>query len=107
MLLVVGLVLLFLLPWPWNLVAFAVCLVLFLGELLVWNRTVRHKTAQVGAETLVGRTAVVSAACRPRGQVRVAGELWEARCDAGAGPGETVVVSGRDGLVLVVEPRPG
>ena len=43
MLLIVGLVLLFLLPSPWNFVAFAVCLALFLGELLAWNRTVRRR----------------------------------------------------------------
>ena len=104
MLLIVGLVLLFLLPSPWNFVAFAVCLALFLGELLVWNRTVRRRGVQVGAETLIGRRGVVTTPCRPAGQVRVGGELWEARCESGAGPGETVTVTGRNGLVLVVEP---
>jgi membrane protein implicated in regulation of membrane protease activity len=36
--------------------------------------------------------------------VRIAGEIWQARCDAGADVGEAVVVREVDGLVLVVEP---
>ena len=40
----------------------------------------------------------------PEGQVRVAGELWQARCEAGAGAGDEVVVREVDGLTLVVEP---
>ena len=35
--------------------------------------------------------------CRPRGQVRVGGELWQARCDAGADPGAAVRVTAVDG----------
>ena len=55
-------------------------------------------------QTLVGRTATVTQACRPRGQVRVGGELWEARCDAGADPGDSVSVIAVERLTLVVEP---
>lgn len=103
MFLIVALVLVFLLPSPWNLVAFAVGLFLFLGELLFWNRTVRDKRVSTGAETLIGGTATVVRSCRPAGQVRISGETWDARCEDGADPGEAVVVVGRDGLVLVVE----
>jgi membrane protein implicated in regulation of membrane protease activity len=39
----------------------------------------------------------------PQGQVRVAGELWRAFCEAGAGVGDEVVVREVDGLTLVVE----
>jgi membrane-bound serine protease (ClpP class) len=46
------------------------------------------------------------AECRPAGQVRLDGEIWEARCDEGADRGDTVVVTGRDGLTLVVTPPP-
>jgi len=58
----------------------------------------------VGAQTLLGREAVVMTACRPRGQVRIDGEIWEARCDAGAGEGDTVRIVDRDNLALIVEP---
>jgi membrane protein implicated in regulation of membrane protease activity len=38
-------------------------------------------------------------------QVRIQGELWGARCEAGADPGDTVRVVERDGLTLLVEPE--
>ena len=47
--------------------------------------------------------AEVASACRPRGQVRVHGELWEAICAEGADAGEIVRVTSVDGLKLVVE----
>ena len=53
---------------------------------------------------LVGRRAIVSVVCRPEGQVRIAGEIWRAHCDAGADVGDSVVVREVDGLMLVVEP---
>ena len=77
---------------------------LWVGELFLWNRTVRGRRAAVGAQTLIGSEAKVVAPCRSVGQVQVAGEIWEARCDAGADPGQSVRVIGRDGLTLVVEP---
>ncbi len=102
MFLVIGLVLLLLLPSPWNLIVFGVCLVLFVGELAFWSRTVRHR-ARTGAETLIGKHATVVSACRPDGQVRLDGETWDARCAEGADPGDTVAVVSRDELTLVVE----
>jgi membrane-bound serine protease (ClpP class) len=101
--LILGIVLLIFLPSPWNLVAFTVCLVLFFGELLFWNRTMRGRRKVVGAQTLVGQQAEVLAPCRPTGQVRVGGEIWEARCDAGADTGDTVRVVEVRGLTLLVE----
>jgi membrane-bound serine protease (ClpP class) len=57
----------------------------------------------VGAQTLIGREATVISPCRPEGQVRLDGEIWQARCAAGADPGDTVRVTARDGLLLVVD----
>jgi len=96
-------VLLIVLGSPWNIVGFGICFILGMGELLVWNRTVRRKPAAVGAQTLIGREATVIAPCRPEGQVRLDGEIWQARCAAGADPGDNVRVAARDGLLLVVE----
>jgi membrane protein implicated in regulation of membrane protease activity len=101
--LIVGLVLLFLLPSPWNVVGSTCAFVLFLGELGFWHRRVRGQPKAVGAQTLVGQTATVISTCRPDGQVRVSGEIWAARCLGGADPGDTVRVVGRDELTLVVE----
>jgi len=103
MLLLAGIILVFLLPSPWNVVALLVSIPLFLAELGLWNRTVRGNRRQVGTETLIGLTATVVTACHPSGQVRLRGETWEARCEQGADPGDEVVVRALDGLVLVVE----
>jgi membrane protein implicated in regulation of membrane protease activity len=102
-LILVAIVLLLVLPSPWNLIAFLVLLPLWVLELLAWNRTVKHHRRVVGAETLLGREAVVIAGCWPRGQIRLGGEIWKARCDAGANIGDAVRVVGRDGLTLIVE----
>ena len=40
----------------------------------------------------------------PGGQVKLDGEVWEARSDVHLEPGREVVVTGLDGLVLDVEP---
>jgi membrane protein implicated in regulation of membrane protease activity len=102
--LIVGIALLLVLPGPWNWIAFGACILGFGGEVGFWNHRVRSRKAATGVQTLVGRTATVTLSCRPRGQVRVAGELWEARCDAGADPGDKVRVAAIEGLTLVVEP---
>jgi membrane-bound serine protease (ClpP class) len=104
MLIFVAVALLLLLSSPWNVVAFLVLLPLWVLELFGWNRTTKRHRKAVGAETLIGREAVVSLPCRPVGQVRLDGEIWEARCEAGAGTGERVRITGREGLTLVVEP---
>jgi membrane protein implicated in regulation of membrane protease activity len=96
-------ILLLLLPTPWNVIGFIVVLPIWVLELMAWNRTVKHRRKAVGAQTLIGKDAVVSMPCRPVGQVRLDGEIWEARCDAGASQGDRVRVIGRDGLTLVVE----
>jgi membrane protein implicated in regulation of membrane protease activity len=104
MLIFLAVLLLFLLPWPWNLIAFLVIVPLWIVELFGWNRKVKNRRKAVGAETLIGKLAVVTVDCRPNGQVRLEGEIWEARCDAGAAVGDNVRVIGRDGLVLVITP---
>lgn len=103
MLIILAIALLLLLPSPWSFVGFFVVFGLWLIELLLWNRTVKHHRKAVGAQTLIGKDAVVSTPCRPVGQVRLDGEIWEARCDAGASPGDQVRVTGRKGLTLLVE----
>jgi membrane-bound serine protease (ClpP class) len=101
--LILGFVLLIFLPSPWGLVGFVICLALFLGELLFWNRTMRGRRQAVGAQTLIGVEGEVLAPCRPVGQVRIGGEIWEARCEAGADTGEIVRVVALRGLTLLVD----
>ena len=100
---ILAIALLLSLPSPWNVVGFTICLVLFFGEALLWNRSMRGRKKVVGAQTLIGEEATVVTTCRPDGQVRVGGEIWEARCVAGADSGQAVRVIGRQGLTLLVE----
>ena len=88
-------------PWSWIVVAGGATLELVETGLFVWWS--KRRRAAVGTETLVGRRAVVSVTCRPQGQVRVAGEIWQARCDSGADVGEAVLIRAVDGLTLVVD----
>jgi len=104
--LVLLLVPLLVLPSPWNLIGFAAGLLLSIVGLLAGNRTVRHRRKQVGAGTLIGRTAVVVSPCRPNGQVRLDGEIWAARADPEAMVGDSVRIIGRDRLTLLVQPVP-
>ena len=94
----------FVLDAPWDLLVVVGAIALEVGEIFFWFWYSKRRRVQVGAETLLGRTGVVITACRPLGQVRVGGELWAARCAAGADVGTAVRIDGRDGLTLVVEP---
>lgn len=100
----IGLLLaIFVLDEPWDWVAIGLGAAWEVAESVAVVRWSQRRQVQVGAETLVGRRAVVAADCMPDGQVRVAGELWRAHCRAGAGVGDTVVVREIHGLTLVVE----
>jgi membrane-bound serine protease (ClpP class) len=92
----------FVLSMPWSAVVVGIAAVVEVGETFFWIWLSRRRRVQAGPETLIGARAEVVSACRPRGQVRVQGELWQARCDAGVEAGETVRVASRDGLTLVV-----
>jgi membrane-bound serine protease (ClpP class) len=102
-LVVAALLALFVLPPPWGLVAVAAGAFVEIAEASLFIRLSRRRRARVGAEALVGAMAEVVARCDPMGHVRVHGELWRARCEAGAEVGETVRIAALDGLTLLVE----
>ena len=103
--LLVGAILLavFVLPPEWAIPVVAVAAVVEVGETLFWLWYSRRGKIKMGPETLVGAVAEVVTRCDPLGRVRVQGELWSARCEEGAEPGERVRVRALDGLTLVVE----
>ena len=95
---------LFVLPYPWNLIVVIVAAVVDVietGAFLWWSR---RRRAAVGAETLIGKKGIAVGSLWPDGQIRVDGELWNARCEGGADAGTRVVVRGIEGLTLEVEP---
>jgi membrane-bound serine protease (ClpP class) len=94
----------FVLPRHWGIVAVVSGGLIEGAESWFWIRWSQRRRAAVGAEALVGAIAKVATDCMPVGQVRIHGELWRARCDAGAAAGEEVRVVAVHGLTLVVEP---
>ena len=105
MLTIVALVLaLTVLPSPWGAIAVIIAAIIDVVETGVFVWWSKRRRASVGAETLVGRRAVVVRALAPRGQVKLDGEVWEARSETVLVPGDDAVVTGLDGLVLDVEP---
>ena len=89
----------FVVPWPWGIATVVGGGLLDIGESLVLLRWSKRRRSPVGAEALVGEHALVVNS----GQVRVAGELWEARSDRPLVPGTDVTVRAVEGLTLVVD----
>jgi len=101
----IGLLLaIFVLPPPWGLIAVVVAGVLDITEtgLFIWWS--KRRRASVGVETLVGRQGVAVGELWPIGQVKIGGEIWQARCEGGCDAGTKVVVQSVEGLTLVVSP---
>jgi len=92
------------LPSPWGVVAVAGAATIDVVEIGFFARWSKRRRATVGAETLVGRTAVVVRALSPHGQVQLDGEIWEARAGHDVSPGVEVTITALDGLVLDVTP---
>ena len=89
-------------PWPWNVLVILAGLGVETGEVIWGLRLARRWKPKTGAEAMIGREAEVVSPCRPLGQVRVHGELWQASCAEGADPGERVRIDRIDGLTLIV-----
>lgn len=94
----------FVVPDGWEVPTVIAFGILEVAETTFWWRRSRRGVPKVGAETLIGAIGVAVTACRPAGTVRVQGEIWQARSDAGAAAGQRVRVQARDGLTLIVEP---
>ena len=66
--------------------------VIEVGEATFWYRYLKRIRIKTGAEAMAGRRDEVVDACRPRGRVKIDGEFWNALCEQGADPGETVEI---------------
>jgi membrane protein implicated in regulation of membrane protease activity len=95
---------LFWLPTPWNFLVVIAAAIVEVVEVGVFIWYSKRRRATTGAEALPGQRGTVVEACRPTGQIRVDGELWRARCEEGADPGDRVIVEslGPD-LTLIVK----
>lgn len=55
---------------------------------------------------VIGKVGEVRTLLNPVGSVFVNGEMWSARADTEIAPGAKIVVTGREGLILIVQPAP-
>jgi membrane protein implicated in regulation of membrane protease activity len=101
--LLVGAILLaiFVLPFPWGIVAIVAGGLTDIAESVIFLKWSRRRRAVTGIEALIGKTGVVSSPT----QVHLAGEIWEARSADDLVVGEEVDVTGVAGLTLRVSPR--
>jgi membrane-bound serine protease (ClpP class) len=106
MALLISIVLAFFVPYPWNILVVIGGASIEVLEVIWGRRLAKRWRPQTGAEAMIGERAEVVTACRPTGQVRINGELWEATCVAGADAGEETVVQAIEGLTLIVVPAP-
>jgi membrane protein implicated in regulation of membrane protease activity len=104
MFLVLALLLLIFLPYPWNLAGALASSLVGAVEVLFWERRMRGHPVQTGHEALVGATGEAVAPLAPIGQVRVNGELWEAHSSTPIERGARVQVVAIDDLRLEVRP---
>jgi membrane-bound serine protease (ClpP class) len=100
-----ALLLFIVLPSPWNVVGGVAALACSVVEITYWQRRMRRQKVQTGVENLIGSTGEVSEPLAPVGQIRVLGELWEARASSELPRGTRVRVVAVDGLTLEVEPE--
>ena len=106
MALIAGFVLFAILDPPLGAICLALGAVIEIGEAIFWTRYLKRIRVRTGVEGMVGERAEVSEDCRPRGKVRLRGEIWDASCPAGADAGEVVRVVAVERLTLTVEPDP-
>ena len=94
---------------PWAFVLLLLAALAEAAEILFlrrWARHLKYRYKPVDPdEALVGLVAEVVTPCRPNGQVRVRGEIWEANCASGAGEGASVRVERVESLTLFVVPQ--
>jgi membrane-bound serine protease (ClpP class) len=92
------------LPSPWNVIGGLASLAVGTLEVVYWQRRMRRRRARTGVENLIGATGEVTERLSPSGQIRVLGELWQARSSSELPPGSRVRVVAVHGLMLEVEP---
>jgi membrane-bound ClpP family serine protease len=73
-----------------------------IAEKAFWFRSTRRIPIAVGREAMIGLPVTVVSPCQPEGRVQLLGERWQARCTAGAGVGDTLVIEAVEQITLVV-----
>jgi len=84
-------------------------MLLIIAAITVWlfyvGLKAQYKKVKTGKEALIGAKGVAVTDLKPKGEVRVLGEFWQATAkDATVASGEAVEVVGMEGMFLVVKP---
>jgi len=88
---------------PWLIAVIIICVVAFLAIAVIWGMRAHRHRVSAGREDLLGKTAEVKVALKPKGVVFVEGERWTAELDKGqAKLGEEVLISRVEGLKVWV-----
>jgi membrane-bound serine protease (ClpP class) len=95
---------------PWGaIIGLTVITVLFFTFVLAKIVRAQRRPPASGSEILLGQTAIARSELNPHGKVLVQGELWDAELRVAGEPapiGAHLVVVGREGFHLFVEPAP-
>jgi len=72
--------------------------------LFIFTTRALKKQVTVGLPSMVGSSGKAAGRLAPEGMVKIRGEFWSARAEAGAiEDGEGIIVTGEDGLKLLVK----
>jgi membrane-bound serine protease (ClpP class) len=82
-----------------------IVIALIVGLILYAGVKAQFKRVKTGKEALIGATGTATIDLKPKGEIRVIGEFWEAKAKDGTiKAGDGVKVVGMEGMYLVVEP---
>ena len=82
-----------------------IIIAVILGGIFYAGVKAQFKRVKTGKETLIGARGIASSDLKPKGEVRVMGEFWEATAkDNTITTGQPIEVVGLEGMVLVVKP---
>ena len=81
----------------WKIALIAGVALLELAEIALWLKW-RKVTSSTGVEAMVGMTGVALSDCRPDGQVRVKGQIWNDTSSEPLTAGDKIEVTRTEGL---------
>jgi membrane-bound serine protease (ClpP class) len=78
---------------------------LIVGWIFYVGVKAQYRRIKTGEEALIGAKGIAATDLKPKGEVRVMGEFWQATAkDTTIAVGQVVEVVGMDGMFLVVKP---
>jgi len=88
---------------PWLIAIIAIGIAASIAVTIIWGIRAHRRQISAGREELIGKTAEVKVALKPKGVVFIQGERWTAISEEGRGePGEEVIITKVEGLKLWV-----